>query len=191
MAKSFPPLDLGDQLVQTPKRAAPQKRKSSAQKGPAPKKSPPKGKRPSAASIWFLNIWHGIFSGGFFVAMLTGDGLYNAHVFSGVLVLFAIGLRLMVGLMFPKGHVLLFPFPSFKSLAQGTNGFRRFVSHLMGLALIIAVGFAAVTGWISRDNVDAHSAISYMTLALIGGHVALVIVWQGWKKVESKFSART
>ena len=122
--------------------------------------------------------------------MMTGDGLYNAHVFAGVLVLFAVGLRLMVGLMFPKGHVLVFPYPSFKSLTQGTNGFRRFVSHLMGLALMISVSFTAVTGWITRQNVEVHSAISYLTLALIGGHIALVIVWQGWKKVESKFSAK-
>ena len=149
-----------------------------------------KGKKPSAAAIAFLTAWHGIFSGGFFVAMLTGKGYYDAHVFAGVLVMFAIGTRLLVGLMFPKGHVLVFPFPHFKSLTQGTAGFRRFVSHVMGLALLLASGVAVLTGWFSKQDVDIHGAISYMAMALVGGHIVLVIVWQGWKKVESKFSAQ-
>lgn len=183
MNKSFGPIHSGEETAQSPKRRAAPKAKTQKAKGP-------KGKRPSAASIGFLTLWHGIFSGGFFVAMMTGQGFYNAHVFSGVLVMFAIGLRLLVGLMFPEGHVLVFPFPNFKSLTQGTNGFRRFVSHVMGLALLMACTFSVLTGWYSRQNVDVHGAISYMALALVGGHIVLVMVWQGWKKVESKFAAR-
>jgi len=162
-----------------------------SQKKPKPNPKPSvKLGRPSTASLGFLNIWHGLFSGGIFVAMLTGNGLYDAHVFSGVLVIFAIAARLLVGMMFPAGHVLVFPFPSFISLTQGTNGFRRFVSHLMGLTLLMATSMSVLTGWYTTNNVEIHSAVAYMTLALIFGHVALVIVWQGWKKVESKFAAK-
>ena len=187
MNKSFKSVHTGEEAVQSPKRRQAQRPKPKA-KGKKPKG--PKGKRPSAAAIGFLTLWHGVFSGGFFVAMMTGQGFYDAHVFSGVLVIFAIGARLLVGLMFPAGHVLVFPFPSFSSLAQGTNGFRRFVSHVMGLTLLMACMMSVLTGWYSRQNVDVHGAISYLALALVGGHIVLVIVWQGWKKVESKFAAR-
>jgi len=200
MAKSFGPIHPHDEVVSVPKRrgaASSTKTKPSKTSGGAKAKGGPKapggpkGQRPSAAAIGFLTIWHGVFSGGFFVAMLTGNGLYDAHVFSGVLVLFAIGARLLVGMMFPAGHVLVFPFPSFVTLTKGTAGFRRFVSHVMGLAMLMACGLAVLTGWYSNmDNLTVHSAVAYMTLSLIGGHIVLVIVWQGWKKVESKFSAR-
>jgi len=190
MNKSFEPIHSGDEVVRSSKqRASAQNKKPKASKGSKGSKGP-KGKRPSAASIGFLNVWHGLFSGGFFVAMLTGRDFYDAHVFSGVLVIFAIVARVLVGTMFPPGHILVFPFPSFKSLSQGTNGFRRFVSHLMGLTMLMACVMASLTGWFTKQNVDIHAAVSYMTLALIGGHIVLVIIWQGWKNVESKFSAR-
>lgn len=148
-------------------------------------------KKPSPVSIGFLTIWHGLFSGGFFAAMLTGNHFYHAHVFAGVLVIVAIAARLLVGTIMPSGHVLMFPFPSFRSLMQGTNGFRRFVSHSMGLSVLIACGVVSLTGWFATEqNLSVHAALSYLSLSLIGGHVVLVIVWQGWKKVESKFSAR-
>jgi len=194
MAKSFGPIHPHDEVASAPKRrgaASSTKTKASKASGRPKTTGGPKGKRPSAAAIGFLTIWHGVFSGGFFVAMMTGNGLYDAHVFSGVLVLFAIGARLLVGMMFPAGHVLVFPFPSFVTLTKGTAGFRRFVSHLMGLALLMASGLAVLTGWYTNmDNLIVHSAVAYMALSLIGGHIVLVIVWQGWKKVESKFSAR-
>lgn len=153
-------------------------------RAPKPTKSGKPGK-PSAAAIGFLTLWHGALSGGFFVAMLTGEGAYNAHVFAGTLLIFAIGARLLVGAAFPKTHVLSFPLPSFGSLTKGSNGVRRFISHTMGLAMLLFCALAALTGWYSRTDVDFHGEVSYMALSLIGGHVVLVILMQGWKKVET------
>lgn len=146
--------------------------------------------RPSQASIGFLMIWHGVFSGGFFVAMLTGKGAYDAHVFAGVVVIFAIGIRLLVGTVFPGTHVLSFPVPDPTTLIKGAHGVRRFISHTMGLVMLAMCAAAALTGWYSRTDADLHGAISYLALALIGGHVVLVILMQGWKRLESAVQAK-
>lgn len=160
-------------------------------KSPSPKKPGPKNPgKPSAASIGFLTIWHGALSGGFIVAMLTGEGAYNAHVFSGTLIIFAIGFRLLVGVAVPNTHVLSFPLPKLASLAQGSNGVRRFISHTMGLAMLVACALASLTGWYTHQNSDGHGAISYLALSLIGVHIAVVILMQGWKKVETLVQAK-
>lgn len=140
--------------------------------------------KPSALSIGFLMLWHGALSGGFLVAMLTGEGAYNAHVFAGIVVIFAIGFRLLLGTAVPKTHVLSFPLPKFATLIQGSHGVRRFISHAMGLAMLVICALAALTGWYTRHGSDAHGALSYFALSLIGVHVALVVLMQGWKKVE-------
>jgi len=118
--------------------------------------------------------------------MLTGSGAYGAHVFAGVLVIIAIVVRLIVGTAVPKGHVLSFPFPKFKTLTQGAHGVRRFLSHTVGLSMLVFCALAALTGWYVTTDTSAHGAIAYLALALIGGHVVLVILMQGWKKLEAK-----
>ena len=153
-------------------------------------KSSARSGKPSALTIGFLMLWHGAFSGGFFVAMLTGEGAYDAHVFAGIVTIFAIGFRILVGTAFPKGHALSFPWPSFSTLTQGTHGFRRFIAHSMGVAMLLACGLAALTGWFSHNDADVHGAISYMALSLIGAHVVLVILMQGWKKAEGLVRAK-
>jgi len=150
-----------------------------------PHENPHRPGKPSAAAIGFLMLWHGGLSGGFIVAMLTGDGAYNAHTFAGLVVIFAIALRVLVGTMFPQWHVLSFPLPSLKSLGMGTNGVRRFLSHVMGLTLLVFCALASLTGWYARPGADAHSAISYLALSLSIAHVGLVLFMQGWKKVEA------
>lgn len=155
---------------------------------PAPRPShenPHRPGKPSAAAIGFLMLWHGGLSGGFIVAMVTGEGAYNAHVFAGLMVIFSIALRVLVGAMFPQWHVLSFPLPSVKSLTMGTNGVRRFLSHVMGLTLLTFCALAALTGWYARPGVDAHSAVSYLALTVSLAHIGLVLVLQGWKKAEA------
>ncbi|MFC1673884.1 hypothetical protein ACFL12_07025 [Pseudomonadota bacterium] len=145
----------------------------------------PKPRRPSQATIWFLMLWHGAFSGAFFVAMLTGEGAYHAHEFAGIVAIFAIGVRLLVGAAIPKGHPLTFPLPSLKmALGGGTNGFRRFFSHLLGLVMLVLCALATLTGWYSHTDITVHGAISYFTLTIIGFHVVQVILFQGWKRLE-------
>lgn len=148
-------------------------------------------KKPSAASLGFLMIWHGVFSGGFLVAMLTGKGAYDAHVFAGVVVIIAIGFRLLVGTAVPNAHALSFPVPNPATLLKGSNGVRRFISHTLGLVMLAMSAAAALTGWYSRTDTEIHSAISYMALSLIGLHVVLVILMQGWKKIESATRAKS
>jgi len=130
-------------------------------------------------------LWHAALSGGFIVAMATGQGAYNAHVFAGWVVIYAIAVRVLVGTIFPQWHVLAFPIPMPKALGQGTNGVRRFLSHAMGLVLLTMCALAALTGWYARPGGDAHGAISYLTLSISLGHVGLVVFMQGWKKVEA------
>jgi len=195
------------------KRSTPFDAETATARSPRPPKNPPKGpakrhasrpanvspakpgaargRKPSAAALGFLMIWHGALSGGFFVAMMTGEGAYNAHVFAGIVVIFAIGFRLLVGTAVPKGHVLSFPLPNLRTMIQGSHGFRRFLNHTVGLAMLVFCALAALTGWYVKGNTAAHGAIAYLALALIGGHVVLVILMQGWKKVEAKFQARS
>lgn len=147
--------------------------------------------KPSAASLGFLLWWHGILGGGFFVAMATGYGAYGAHSFAGIVTIFAIGARLMIGAAFPKGHVLSFPIPTFAALKQGTNGFRRFVSHTLGMVMLGACVLACLTGWFAWTMAEAHAYMAYLAFAIIGGHIGVVIVFQGWKKAEAFVRSRT
>jgi len=147
--------------------------------------------KPSAASLSFLMVWHGVLAGGFLVSMFTGSGAYGAHTFAGVVTIFAIGLRLLVGVAFPKTHVLSFPLPSLASLGQGANGVRRFISHSLGVTMLVACALATLTGWYAWHAGAAHSYVSYLALSIIGGHVAVVMLMQGWKKAEAFVRARS
>lgn len=153
---------------------------------PQPGAKPPfVGRRPSAATIGFLLGWHGMMAGAFIVAMLSGQGAYSAHSFAGVVMIVAIGIRLAVGAAFPKGHLLTFPWPSFKSLAQGTSGVYRFVSHTMGVVMLGVCSIASLTGWFAWSAAEAHAVVSYFALSVIGVHLGLVILMQGVKKVQA------
>lgn len=197
MTKSTSPFDAETATARSPRRAkkpqrSPAKRHASRQaNASAAKPSAVRGRKPSAVALWILMIWHGALSGGFFVAMMTGEGAYNAHVFAGVVVIIAIGFRLLVGTAAPKGHVLSFPMPNLKVMIQGSHGFRRFLNHTVGLAMLLFCALASLTGWYVKGSTDAHSAISYMALALIGGHVVLVILLQGWKKIEARVQSKS
>lgn len=155
-----------------------------------PPSKPGMGK-PSPAALSFLILWHGVLAGGFIVAMLTGNGVYGAHSFAGVVLIFAVLARLLLGAAFPKGHVLSFPWPKLASLGQGTNGVRRFVSHTMGVAMLAVCALAALTGWYAWHAAEAHSQISYFALSVILLHIGLVLFMQGWKKVEAFARARS
>ncbi len=58
--------------------------------------------KPSKAELSFLMGWHGMLSGAFLIAYITGEASYAMHVFSGVMVLLALGIRLLVGIAAPK-----------------------------------------------------------------------------------------
>lgn len=156
---------------------------------PHPGKTAPR--KPSPAVLVFLMLWHGVFSGAFVVVMLSGYGAYGAHSFAGVVIIFAIGVRLLVGAAFPKGHALSFPLPSFASLGQGSNGVRRFLAHMVGVLMLAFCAAASLTGWYAWHTREAHNAVSYMTLALIGFHIVLAILMQGWKKAEALIKSKS
>lgn len=157
---------------------------------PSGSQKPPSG-RPSPLALGILLWWHGLLGGSFFVAMATGYGAYYAHAFAGVVTILAIVLRLAVGAAFPKGHILSFPWPRFAALGQGGNGVRRFLSHVMGLALLVVCGLAVLTGWFAWRAQDAHSYFAYLAFTLVVGHLGLVIVFQGWKHAEAFVRSRT
>ncbi|MBF0356892.1 MAG: hypothetical protein HQL43_16825 [Alphaproteobacteria bacterium] len=120
-------------------------------------------------------------AGGFVVAMVTGYGAYHAHIFAGLVTSFAVGLRILVGVAFPKNHVLTLPLPSFASLPLGLHGVWRFISHMLGLAVLGLCAFAALTGWFSWSGVKVHSQISYAALSLISMHILLLFLMPGRK----------
>lgn len=157
-----------------------------------PEPSPaPTGRKPSKAELSFLMGWHGMLSGAFLVAYVTGEGSYAMHVFSGVMVLLALGIRLLVGLGAPKGSPLGLPTLSLPPAGQGTLGIRqlqRLLNNWMAAALLVLITIAALSGWFAHDigmDDDLHEGLAEATPALIFLHIAFAVTFHALRSLPS------
>ncbi|KAA0592377.1 cytochrome b [Azospirillum lipoferum] len=161
-------------------------------------------RKPSAAEMTALLVFHATVSGAFVVAYLTGDeDTYGMHVFSGYAVLAAILLRVTAGVLVPAGSPLRLPRPSAKAVAgwlgrlfAGDAKARTERSPLtawMAAALLTGVGLAAATGAIADFFVTIehlHKEIGEASLPLILGHIALVFALHGLKRLPPRLPPR-
>jgi hypothetical protein len=143
----------------------------------------PVNRKPSKAELSFLMGWHGMLSGAFIVAYVTGEGSYAMHVFSGVTVLLALGIRLLAGLAVPKGSPLALPTLSLPPADQGALGMKQLQSLLnnwMAAALLVLITLAALSGWFAHDlgmDDDLHEGLAEATPALIFLHIAFAVTF--------------
>jgi len=145
-------------------------------------------RKPTAAEMTVLLLFHATLSGAFLVAYLTGDeDTYGMHVFSGCAVLAALALRAATGVLARTGSPLRFPRPAVQPLRDwlarlltGDAGARAERSPLvawMAAALLAGVALAAGTGAVA-DFVgpveDLHEALGEAALYVVLAHVAVV-----------------
>ena len=158
--------------------------------------NPPPGRKPSKTELSFLMGWHGLLSGAFLVAYVTGEGSYAMHVFSGVMVLLALGIRLLVGLGAPKGSPLALPTLSLPPAGQAPSGIRavqRLINNWMAAALLVLITLAALSGWFAHDigmYDDLHEGLAEATPALIFVHIAFAVTFHALKSLPSGTAAR-
>lgn len=153
-------------------------------------------RKPTAAEMAFLLLFHATLSGAFLVAYLTGDeDTYRMHVLSGYAALAALAARVLAGLTAAEGSPLRFPRPSAADLrrwvvrlAAGDPQARTARSPLipwMAAALLIGVGATALTGAVA-DFVtlveDLHEALGEAALWIVLGHIALVLALHRLKR---------
>ncbi len=146
-------------------------------------------RKPRAAEMAFLLLFHATLSGAFLVAYLTGDeDTYRMHVFSGYAALAALAARAFAGLTAAEGSPLRFPRPSagdvrrwVARLAAGDPQARTARSPLipwMAAALLIGVGATALSGAVAdvvTQVEDLHEALGEAAPWIVLGHVALVL----------------
>jgi hypothetical protein len=156
----------------------------------------PPGRKPSKAELSFLMGWHGLLSGAFLVAYITGEGSYAMHVFSGVMVLLALGIRLLVGLVAPKSSPLALPTLSLPPAGQSPLGIRavqRLINNWMAAALLILITLAALSGWFAHDigmDDDLHEGLAEATPALIFVHIAFAVTFHALKSLPPRTVSR-
>ena len=130
-------------------------------------------------------------SGAFLVAYITGEASYGMHVFSGVMVLLALGSRLLVGLGAPKGSPLGLPTLSLPPAGQGPLGIRavqRLINNWMAAALLVLIMLAALSGWFAHDlgmDDDLHEGLAEATPALIFVHIAFAVTFHAIKSLPT------
>lgn len=142
-------------------------------------------RKPSKAELSFLMGWHGLLSGAFLIAYITGEGNYAMHVFSGVVVLLAVGLRLVVGLVAPKASPLALPTLSL-SFSADMRGLQRQLNNWMAVTMLALIGLAALTGWFAHDlglDDDFHEGLAEATPALIFIHIALALTFHAIRSI--------
>lgn len=151
----------------------------------------PPARKPGKAELSFLMGWHGLLSGAFLVAYVTGEASYPMHVFSGVMVLLALGIRLLVGLGAPKGSPLALPrinLPPAGLSAHGMRGVQRLINNWMAAALLVLIGLAALSGWLVHDlgiDDDLHEGLAEATPVLIFVHIAVAVGFHALKSRPS------
>jgi len=156
----------------------------------------PTSRKPGKVELSFLMGWHGLLSGAFLIAYVTGEASYAMHVFSGVMVLLALGIRLLVGLGAPKGSPLGFPTLSLPPAGQGVLGIRavqRLINNWMAAALLVMISLAALSGWLAHDigmEGGLHEALAQATPALIFAHIALAVAFHALKARPSGTATR-
>ncbi|MGE5546816.1 MAG: hypothetical protein ACM33T_07960 [Solirubrobacterales bacterium] len=131
----------------------------------------------------FLKAWHAMLAGGFVVAFLTGDeDTYAMHLFSGLLVLGLLVLRVVVSWAAPGASVLNLRRPG-----------RKPVLMLTALALLAAIGAAAATGLGAHFLPfleDLHEAVSNASLTVIAAHVVVVVAIFRGKAIRRWLTSR-
>lgn len=153
-------------------------------------------RKPSAAEMAVLLLFHATLSGAFLVAYLTGDeDTYRMHVFSGYAVLAALSVRLLAGIVASGDSPLRFPRPSVDAprhwvvrLTAGDPQARTGRSPLlawMAVALLVGVGATALSGaaadFLTRVE-DLHEMLGEAALWLVLAHIALVLLLHRLKR---------
>jgi len=159
----------------------------------------PAARKPSPLELSILMAWHGLLSGGFLVAYLTGEASYAMHVFSGLMVLAAIALRLIVGLAAAKGSPLRLP--RLNTGGWGAWGLapfdfqkmRRAINGAMAVAMLTLISLAALSGWAAHDlglDDDLHEGLAEATPALIFVHIAIAVTFHALRSSPSVPASR-
>ena len=146
--------------------------------------------------VWdpFVRVFHWSLVGLFAFSFLTGDEWKSAHVLSGYLIATLIALRVIWGVIgteharfssfiYRPTTVLAFLADSVRMRA------RRYLGHnpaggAMVIALLLAISGIATTGYMMTTDAywgvewveEAHEALVYATLGLIGLHLAGVVL---------------
>jgi hypothetical protein len=144
-------------------------------------------------SFNLLLFWHGLFAGSYIVAFLTGDDAMGMHIASGWFVIGLGALRLLVALLAPERSCWTLPWPNavlvkaFKRqwverdarIVQGRN----LLIVVSGLIVLMGSVLASLSGYLPND--DLHEGIANLSLAFVLGHVALILLAQGLKKIKA------
>jgi cytochrome b len=142
-----------------------------------------------------LKVFHAWIAGSFLVAYLTADeDTYSMHLFAGYAVLAAVAARLLVGVFAGQGSPLRLPRPSLTATREwlAVRKGRHPLFAWLAVALLVAVGAAAVTGALA-DGVawleDPHEAVAEASLWVIFAHIAFVSYIYGGKRHLSRVAS--
>lgn len=168
---------------------------------------------PARVKVWdpFVRIFHWSLVTLFAVAFLTGDESERFHLFAGYAIAVLVTLRIIWGFIgtryarftsFVKGPVAVATFLKQSATLKAP----RYLGHnpaggAMILALLVMLAVLSVTGylmaldayWGSEALEEVHEVIAYVTLILVGLHVAGVViagVEHGENLVVSMFTGR-
>lgn len=153
-------------------------------------------KPPTTVKVWdlFVRGFHWSLVALFAVAFLTGDEIEWLHVWVGYAIAALVAMRFVWGFIGPenarfssfvKGPRAVAAFLKQSSrleaprhLGHNPAGGAMIVLLLALLAALCATGFMMTTDtfWGSKPLEEAHEALAYITLALVGLHVAGVVL---------------
>ncbi len=153
-------------------------------------------KPPASVKVWdlFVRGFHWSLVGLFTVAFLTGDAIEWLHVRAGYAIAALVAMRIVWGVMGPKTArfssfvkgpraIVAFLKQSMhleapRSLGHNPAGGAMIVVLLVLLGALCATGFMMTTDayWDSKRLEEIHEALAYVTLALVGLHVAGVLL---------------
>lgn len=155
-------------------------------------KLPGQGAKPLGFSFNLLLFWHGLFAGSYIVAFVSDDAM-GMHIAAGWFVILLGAFRLLVALMAPEKSPWSLPWPN----AVLVNAFKRHLNaadpallqgrNLLivasGLLVLMGAVLASLSGYLPSD--DLHEGIANFSLAIILGHVGLILISQGLKRVKA------
>ncbi len=150
-------------------------------------------RKPNSAEMVFLLIWHGVLSGGILVVFITSEASYAMHLFSGVVVLGAVVVRLLVGLCFPAGTPLSLGVAIPRSIAdnpgsEGLDLIKNLLNSIMPLALIATIGAAALSGLMMGGEFEGefHQGLAGISLTVIFVHVVLSVMLRALRNTKKR-----
>jgi len=132
-------------------------------------------------------VWHGVLSGGLLIAFLTAEISYDMHLFSGVVVLATIIIRVMIGLVVPSGSPLALGFAphsgSHNKMPLSEQA-KKAIKGLMAVVLLVVIGASAISGWLAfglGGDDDLHEGLAAFAGAAIFAHIALAAAFHYFK----------